>query len=88
MDCEGLPAQGVSLKLDTVSPDTVPYYMNGSLPSSTMSETGAEGEAGFINVPPGFVTITSTKSGVGKVSALTVLVREGYITFVPLSPSP
>lgn len=88
VDCQGKPASGVSLKLDTVSTETVAYYMNGSLPSRTLSETGVAGEAGFINAPPGFVTITTTVSGVGRVSTLTVLVRPGHITYVPLAPSP
>lgn len=88
LDCQGRPAAGASLKIDIVSTDTVPYYMNGSLPSRVLTETGSEGEAGFINVPPGLITVTTTVSGVGKVSQLTVLVRAGYITYLPLAPSP
>lgn len=88
VDCLGLPTAGASLKLDTIGPNTIPYYMNGSLPSTTMAETGTEGEAGFLNVPPGSVTITTTVSGVGKVSQLTVLVKPGHITYLPLTPSP
>jgi hypothetical protein len=89
MDCTQQPAGGISVKVDTVSAETVTYYLNASgLPSKTAGETSVTGNAGFVNVPPGYVTVTATSAEVGKVGTLTVLVRAGFITFVPVGPSP
>ncbi len=88
VDCEGKPTAGVSLTIDTLSPKTVQYYINNSLPSSTLGETTVTGEAGFINVPPGLITVTATSVDVGRTAKVTVLVRAGHIVYLPLSPSP
>jgi len=87
-DCEGKPTAGVSLTIDTLSPKTVQYYVNNNLPSSTLGETTSTGEAGFINVPPGLITVTATSVDVGRTARVTVLVRAGHIVYLGLSPSP
>jgi len=88
IDCEGKTTAGVSLKIDTVGTDTLAYYMNQGLPSKTLGATSTTGEAGFVNVPPGMITVTATSEDVGKVSVVTVPVRAGHISYVPIAPSP
>jgi len=89
VDCQGNPTSGVVLKLDTVSPETLAYYINASgLPSATQGESGPNGEAGFINVPVGYATVTATSVERGKISSVSVPVLADHITYVPLPPSP
>lgn len=89
LDCQGKPTAGVTLKVDTVSPSTIGYYVASSgLPSATLGETSARGEAGYLNLPPGYVTITATSVDKGKVGSVTALIKPDHITYVPLPPTP
>jgi len=87
VDCMGITG-GVSLATDTVSPDTVGYYIVGSLPSKTATETDFNGNAGFINLPEGLVTISGAATGIGKYGEVSVLVKAGHVTYVAVAPSP
>ena len=87
-DCNGNLSADVALSADTVSPDTVPYYINGSAPSATAGATDFNGQAGFVNLPAGLVTISATSLDAGKYGSVTVLVKPGHVTYVALAPSP
>lgn len=89
VDCDGVPVAGVSIQSDTLLATSQVYYMNPTgVPSATLTSTTTRGEAGYINLPPGPVTITSTSDEVGKFSSVAVVVRAGFITYVALAPSP
>lgn len=89
-DCSGRPAAGVTISVGTRGVDTVTYYTDASrLPSDTRTETSERGECGFVNLPPGTVTITATANVVSKkLGSFTVSVKPGYVTYLPMQPTP
>lgn len=90
LDCEGNPASGVSLRINPTDRTTVSYYTDSTgTPSVTAQETAQRGEAGFIKMPTGPVTITATVNALSrKMGTYTVLSRAGHITYLPISPGP
>lgn len=88
-DCLQGRASKVSVKVDTVDPTTQAIYISDSgVPSDVLAETQKKGEGAVINVPPGYVTVTATHADHGKYFSLTVSVRAGHITALPIAPSP
>jgi hypothetical protein len=84
-------ASGVHFELTTPgdgSSEVYPYYLVGGSPSTTATETDNDGNGGFVNVPPGFVTVTGTLPGMGDLQmAQTSLVSQPRtITFATLDP--
>jgi hypothetical protein len=88
VDCLGQVTSGVVIKAGTVGSDTKEYYIKGSLPSPTATATDDNGQAGFVNLPPGNITITSTSTEAGKYGEITVLIKAGHVTYVALPPTP
>jgi hypothetical protein len=86
-DCRAAPAAGVALHAGTIEKKTVAYYVY-DIPSVTAQETGPTGEAGFMNLPTGPVTFTTTLSGGRRVGSQTVLIRAGWFTYVAFGPTP
>ncbi len=87
-DCNAAPVGNVTLRADVIGTDTQQYYFDGSVPSKTATETGPDGFGGFINLPPGLVTITATSLDVGLVGSVTVLIKPGHITYLGIGPTP
>ena len=88
-DCLQARASKVSIKIDTLDPATKAIYISDSgVPSDVLAETQSKGEGAVINVPPGYVTVTATHADKGKYFSLTVSVRSGHITALPIAPSP
>jgi hypothetical protein len=84
---------GVQVALEPTDPLIRKFY--GSPPSFAATETNGTGLrpylgfGGFVNVPPGTVSLTATPRAIGKVSSqATVYVRQGTVTFVILHPTP
>lgn len=86
-DCNNDPADGVALSISNRADSTVPFYDSSGLPSANLTETGADGRGGFVNVPPGAVTVEGRRNGV-KIASFTILVRAGFVTYLRLVPSP
>ncbi len=90
-DCALGRAAGIVIRADTVAPGkTFTYYIGSNLlPSATQTETSVRGSAGFVNLPPGFVTISYSLAATGQtVGRATVLVRPDTVTLAMLTPSP
>jgi hypothetical protein len=89
LDCDGHTADGVTFAVSAGDAKTKTFYVEGSLPSSTATETDGSGGAIVVNVPAGMVTITATiassKKQIGKAD---VLVRAGSITAKGVEPTP
>ena len=93
-DCEGGPAAGVQVEIDSKDPGIRRYYLpaGAATPSFTATATasspvGAGG--GFINVPPGKFTLTATPLSLGKRSATVHgLARAGTMTEMFIFPTP
>lgn len=90
LDCQGQPSAGVSLRISIKDKKTVPYYTDTTgLQTSTAEATAPRGEAGFINVPTGAITIETTLLEQNKrVGTYTTIIQKGHITYLPMPPSP
>jgi hypothetical protein len=90
LDCQGNPVSGVSLRVSVVSPKTVGYYTDtNGFPSTTTQETAQRGEAGFVNVPAGSLTIDATVNKLSrKMGTFTVVILKGHSTYIAMQPSP
>ncbi len=92
IDCAGGAGYGVQFAIDL--PDAsgvIPYYFddNNKVDTTLKATTpgGAPYGGGFVNVPPGTVTITATPIALGKPSShAQVLIRAGTLTQVFLFP--
>jgi hypothetical protein len=92
-DCYGLGAAGAKVTIDSTDPRIRPFYFQtlGSslVPSFTATSTDKSGYGGFLNVPPGTVTLTADPMGLGKPSSHAhVLVRPGTFSQYFMFPTP
>jgi hypothetical protein len=83
-DCAGAAAPGVRLELDT---GALPYAFVDELPVADQDVTSEQGLAGFVNVPPGVVLVSSFVQGQPEaVSVESLLVRSGWLSSMSLLP--
>ena len=83
-DCAGTAAPGVRLELDT---SAVPYAFVDELPVADQDVTSEQGLAGFVNVPPGVVLVSSFAEGQPEaLSVESLLVRSGWLSSMSLLP--
>jgi hypothetical protein len=87
-DCLGRTTAGVRLQSDQADSETTGFYVVRKFPSTTAVETDSSGQAGYINVPPGTVSLSGELAGGRPIARLSLLVRPGQITFTSLVPSP
>jgi len=88
LDCTGAPAAGVSYSTLDGDDMTSPFYTLKGLPTLTAKATDAVGYGGLINVPAGTATVTTTlASPPADLGMISLLVREGAITYARVVPS-
>ena len=89
-DCAGQPTGGVSLRTSIRDPKTIQYYYEGNgTPSVTAQESDSTGNAGFLNLPAGVISMeTQVPSIARKAGSYSVLVKKGSVTVVDLVPTP
>jgi hypothetical protein len=88
-DCDNQIAKGVQLEVEQADERSSRYYFQDGLPNTAAKETTEGGLAGFVNVPPGVVSITSKLASTGQViGTRTVLVRAGTLTVFFFPPTP
>jgi hypothetical protein len=87
-DCQSSFAAGVALDVSVRGPNTVAYYYKGSLPDTSPLATDSSGVGGFVNMPPGSVTVGGRNQLGQLFGQRTVFVRKGTFTFLQLGPSP
>ena len=89
LDCQNDIASGVELTVDKQQSDTVGWYLNGGLPSADETETSADGQGGFINLPPGIRIFQGTIAEKDIVySTVSTVVRASTITYIDMPPTP
>lgn len=88
--CDGAPAAGVSLRTSIKDAKTVQYYYEGNgTPSVTAQVSDPTGNAGFLNLPAGIVSLeTQVPSLARKAGSYSVLVKKGSVTVIDLVPTP
>jgi len=88
LDCLGRPAPGMILNSQPTDDNTVPYVLQGGLPSSTAPTTDDTGSGGFVNIKAGSAVITSTIASSNRLAGtVAVQTRPGYLTMVLVMPS-
>ncbi len=89
-DCTGNPTSGVSLRTAVRDPKTVQYYYEGNgTPSVTSQESDATGNAGFLNLPTGVISMeTQVPKLAKKAGSYSVLVKKGSVTVIDFVPTP
>ena len=89
MDCEPAFAAGVALTVDTADSSSTRLYMVGGLPSTTATETDVSGGAGYVNLPAGAATVsTSLAATSDAVGSTDINIRAGAIAMFTMPPTP
>jgi hypothetical protein len=82
-DCRWTPAPDVTIDATGTSQATVRYYPDGSA-----SAAGPTGTAFFLNMPPGWTTLSVTAPGLGVVARdVVVFVEEGSVSLITIHPN-
>jgi hypothetical protein len=80
-DCDDRHASGVTFTLSNTDPQTVAWYINNGLPTTTAKETDNLGAAGAVNVPVGQLVVTATLvDGNRALGSSNVLIHPGAAT--------
>lgn len=90
-DCRFAPVGGVSVKAVQNDAKTVQYYYEGNdTPTVTRKETDPSGNAGFLNLPSGIISIETTIPAQGnkRTGSYSVLVKKGSVTILNMVPTP
>lgn len=89
-DCQRQPTGGVSLRSSVRDPKTVQYYYEGNgTPSITAQESDSTGNAGFLNLPVGVISMETQVPGLArKAGSYSVLVKKGSVTVIDFVPTP
>jgi hypothetical protein len=81
-DCDRQPLAGVQVMNNVAG---VGFYFQNQLPQKTLTATTAEGAAGYVNVPPGLVSISATLDGT-PMTGTSAISRGGWVTYVEIFP--
>lgn len=87
-DCFHAPAEGVSLVSPNADGSSTPFYMINGYPSSKDQATDSSGYAGFLNLPPGSVTVSGRLANGEIMGTLSLLLRAGQMTYTTMLPMP
>jgi hypothetical protein len=90
-DCDQKALAGVKVTTSAVAaaaPAVTGFYILNKAASATARATDSDGQAGFLNVPPGVHTFTAEFADTGKrIGSVTATVRAGVTTTINLLPS-
>ena len=85
--CEGQSRAGVSVRISSFGDSTVAYYFREGVASTQPTATDANGYAGFLNVPPGSLTISGVVDGGRVIGHREIIVRPGWVTGATVFPN-
>ncbi|HVH41649.1 MAG TPA: hypothetical protein VM925_04880 [Labilithrix sp.] len=87
-NCQYVRPPNTRVRAEPIAADTFAFYTDPSgLPSLTQGKTSVSGNGGFINMPPGYVTVHFSTENGDDVGAFEVLVRAGTITQLVFGPA-
>lgn len=84
-DCDGAPAEGVTVAAGNVGGSARFFYVRNNLPTTTVRTTDDTGYGGIVNAATGTVTFSATIDG-ATVGSVTVLVKPGAMTTARIVP--
>jgi hypothetical protein len=88
LDCDGVPAPGVTFQIPQHQDSAAALYLNNGVVSSTIGHTDSSGVGGLIRVPAGFVQVIAVNSDSVPVGSIGVLAAPSLLTYSVLVPSP
>lgn len=90
LDCSWSSAAGVTFEIETADGQTTEAYLRGGMmPDTSADRTDGSGMGGFLNVPPGDVTVTAKIAESGEVvGTVDVFVEPGTVSEVSVAPTP
>jgi hypothetical protein len=89
LDCQSLPAAGVSWEPDRLGDATRRFYYVEGLPSEAASMTDVTGYGGLINVPTGTIRLNAKRQMTGQALGTTTLfVRASQLSLGFIVPAP
>jgi hypothetical protein len=87
-NCDDARALGVKISSSDIDDDTVQFYFNGSLPDPQSTQTDDQGAAGFLNLPPGLVTVEARRASNDEfIGIVSFRSKAGHLTYVPVRPT-
>jgi hypothetical protein len=88
-NCNVQPAAGVRLEVSKENAQTARYYMINSAPVASENATDPSGNGGFLNLDPGFTTVTGFVAASGAtVGEASFVVRAGAVSYPRVLPTP
>jgi hypothetical protein len=87
LDCDGVPAPGVTYSISEHQDRVTQLYLHNGLPNKADLETDASGVGGFLGVPGGaFVTITGFNENLEAIGGISVQTAPFTMTYSALTP--
>jgi hypothetical protein len=87
-DCFRAAAGGVSIVSPNADAESTPFYMIKGIPTTKATATDSSGYAGFLNLPPGSVTVSGKLASGATIGTLSVLMRASQMTYTTMLPMP
>lgn len=88
-NCNDEPAGGVRLEVSKENAQTARYYMVNNAPMASENATDPAGNGGFLNLDPGFATITGYVAASGAtIGEASFIVRAGAVSYPRVIPTP
>lgn len=86
-NCEGKPVQGAQVRVEPIAADTFGFYTDATgTPGLTQQATSPDGSGGFVNLPPGRVTITVSRASGAVGWSSDLLIRADTISDTFIDP--
>jgi hypothetical protein len=87
-DCNGAFSPGVAFEAHEADAATTRYYDLDGLPAVPAAMTGPDGSGGFLNAPPGPLSVEARlPDGAVPLASASVWVRPGFISYGLLRPA-
>ncbi len=86
LDCDGVPAPGVTYGIAEHQDSVTQLYMHGGLPNKTDLVTDESGVGGFLGVPGGFANVTGYNENLDVVGVIGVQTAPFTMTYTAIAP--
>jgi hypothetical protein len=86
LDCDGVPAPGVTYGIAEHQESVTQLYMHGGLPNKTDLVTDESGVGGFLGVPGGFANVTAYNDDLDVVGEIGVQTAPFTMTYTAIAP--
>lgn len=86
-DCQGKVVAGAQVRVEPITAQTFSFYTDQTgTPSLTQQQTSGDGTGGYLNLPPGRIRVTVTRSGGIAAGTAELIIREGSLSDTYLDP--